>query len=647
VSGIAALLAFFLAARGGLHAQEPTPAPPPQEEPAPAPQEGEPPQEEKPKPAEPEAPAKDPETPAPKPEEGTPPKAAPETAAPAAGAAGPDEPEGGAPAPAAPEALPAEDKDLARVRDPSKAYFFLEDCNALLDLWSQSGVVERLELERSAGGRELFALQFGHPGGRPLAERATIFLVGGLDGVSLAGSQAVIHVVTMLLADPRKLPPEAAFVAIPWANPDGLTRWRSRGTGGGRNDRGIDDDGDGLVDEDGPDDLDRDGMILEMLLEDPTGPWARASDPRFLRPAREGDAPRYVRVREGADDDRDGRYNEDGPGGVVLDHNFPVGWEDGKRPESGPWPLSEPDSAALAQLLLARRTAVVLVFQGNHGLLATPGGRVEGGGLPLAEDETIYRNVSTVFSTHTSRAQAGVVTLARAHGGPWSGSLVDWAYAALGALSMEIGVWGPEVQAGPRGAVDAFYRNGKDDEESGRAVGATPFEEAWARWLDDTRGGSGFVDWQPIALDGMPGAFIGGWERDTIQNPPLDVLPQALKGMDPFVLDLATNLPRLEIDVRAAERNGRLFLVKARVKNLGTLPSGVGPEAPANAVRLRLELTPGVTMSAGAPEVSVGHLPGRGASNEYAWLLIAPEGSVVNLVVESAWSPPVVQEVRL
>lgn len=533
----------------------------------------------------------------------------------------------------------------AAALDPMRAYFFLEDRDALLARWSASALVERLELGTSAGGRELFGVQFGSHGPRPLAERATIFLVGGLDGVSLAGSQAVIAIVTALLEHPDQLPPDAAFVALPWANPDGLARYRSLGTGGGRNDRSIDDDGDGKLDEDGPDDLDKNDEILEMLIEDPTGSWARAGDPRFLRAAREGEAPRFRRLREGADDDGDGQFNEDGPGGVLLDHNFPIGWEDVRGSESGPWPLSEPDTDALAKLMLARRTAVVLVFQGNHGLLASPGGRVGNAEhvLPMGEDEPTYRRLAEVFAAHTARLQPRAVTLAEARGEAWPGSLVDWSYAALGALAMEVGVWGPAVQPSARGPVDAFFR----DSETLPSSGITPVEEAWARWLDETRGGIGFLEWQPIELAGVSNALVGGWERDTRQNPPLDVLPQALGGLSEFTLDLARNLPRLEVEVlRDTKREGRVCLVKARVKNLGTLPSGVGPGAQTSSVRLRLEITPGVTLRAGQLETVIGHLPGRGVSDEFSWLLIAPENAVVRIVAESAWSPPSVREVR-
>ena len=64
---------------------------------------------------------------------------------------------------------------------------------------------------------------------------------------------------------------------------------------------------------------------------------------------------------EGRDDDGDGRYNEDGPGGVDLNRNFPVGWKGPMQdPVSGRWPLSEPAAKALADLAMSRRTAAAV-----------------------------------------------------------------------------------------------------------------------------------------------------------------------------------------------------------------------------------------------------------------------------------------------
>ena len=557
------------------------------------------------------------------------------------------------PAPVVPPITPASVPETVEVetQPAPPRYTFLEGREALLAGWEKSGIVARLDLGTSAGGREVFAVQFGGEGPEPLASRTTIFLVGGLDGISLAGSQAVLSIVDALLAAPDRLPGGVTFVAIPWANPDGLARWRSMGCGGGRNDRAIDDDGDGRTDEDGPDDFDRDGFVLEMLIEDPNGPWARAADGRLLRPAREGEAPRYLRVREGRDDDGDGAFNEDGPGGVVLDHNFPVGWAGAwEGIDSGPWPLSEPDALALAELALARRTAVVLLFQGNHGRLATPGGLAPKEGmlpLPLDEDGHAFAAVLELFTRTTARVQEAPLHLFEARGESWPGAAVDWFYGALGALSLELAVWGPDVPSDGRETVAARFLKDGAGARSGVDAEVSPSDLAWARWLDETRGGMGFVDWQPIDLGGTRSAWVGGWEPHTCFNPPADLLPQVTHGMADFVLEVSKSLPALEIEVREQKREGRVCLIRARVRNSGLLASGVGPDAANRGARLSLALPQGVALLAGELEVDLGHLPGNGTSPEYVWLLTAPDGSVFRLSVESAWAPPTVREVRL
>lgn len=546
----------------------------------------------------------------------------------------------------------------APAAQPAARYRFLEDRDALLSSWRGSGLAERLQLGVSAGGRELFGVQFGGAGPRPLAERTTVLLLGGLDGVSLSGSEAVLAVTDALLASPERLPPEVTFVSIPWANPDGLARWIESGCGDGRNDRPTDDDEDGATDEDPPDDVDADGAVLQMLVEDPAGPWVRASDPRFLRPAREGEAPRYLRVFEGRDDDRDGAYNEDPFGGVVLDLSFPLGWQGewSGRP-SGPWPLSEPEARALAELALARRTALVLLFQGNHGLLAMPGGTASGDGglgLPLSGDLPTYRQVVERFRRATSRKQAGPIGLWQAREAERPGAAIDWFYAALGALSMEIAVWGPQVESEVQETVDAqFVRGAEEGAEPDAAEPARPDEapsaedRAWARWLDDTRGGLGFVEWHPVDLgDGREG-LVGGWQPYTCFNPPPEVLALTLRGMADFTLGLAKALPSLEIVVLDQSREGRVGLLRVRVENRGGLPSGAGPLGAGHEATLSLELPQGVRLIAGEPRIRLGHLPGKGSTDELSWLVVAAPGTQLKIVLESRWSPPVVREVRL
>ncbi|MCZ6596861.1 MAG: M14 family zinc carboxypeptidase [Planctomycetota bacterium] len=568
-------------------------------------------------------------------------------------------PEEAAQDPSETPAQPAPEDDVPP--PPAPHYLGSEEVSQRITGWLGTGLAERIELGTSAGGRPIEALQFGGAGATPLSERPTILLIGGLDGVSLAGSEAVLRVTRELLAAPDQLPPNATFIAVPWANPDGLSSWLDSFVGGGRNAGSVDLDHDGKKDEDGPDDLDGDGRILELLLPDPDGPWTRAEDDRLLRAARPGDAPRFRLAREGRDDDGDGRFNEDGPGGVVPDLNFPVGW---RGPwtgvPSGRWPLSESESRSLADLAIDRRTAVVLLFQGNHGGLAVPGGLdpagpVEGGAgplaLPLPSDLVVFEEVGRLFAQATGRGANGVRTLREARGVERPGAAIDWFYVALGALSFELAAWGPEVENGTRSPKEARFAADAnlDDDPAAEPVTrwASATDRAWARWLDNTRGGVGFVDWQPVDLgDGRRG-FVGGWLPRTRLNPPPEVLPVAVEGLADFTLEVARGLPRLEIELRELKREpSGVVHLKARIRNEGILPSGVGPLGDAGGASLTLRVPPGVQLVVGEEKSEFGHIAGLSASPDCEWILVAPEGAVLQLVARSPWLAPVEREVR-
>ncbi len=552
----------------------------------------------------------------------------------------------GAQEPAAPAVASDVAAEVAR-------YHALGDWEALLSSWLGSGLCEELSLGRSFGERKLFGVQFGGWGQTPLAERTTVFLVGGLDGVSLSGAEAVVRAVGALLSMPDRLPADVTFVAIPWANPDGLERTRAGGAGDGRNDRPLDDDLDGQVDEDGPDDMDGDGLILDLLVEDPAGSWARCTDGRFLRSALPGEAPRYTLAREGRDEDRDGRYNEDGVGGVAPERNFPADWRGPLLDRSGgQWPLSEPCARALADLILARKSAVVLLFQGNHGDLALPlRAPLDSGALDgAAWDRQAFATLRSLFARATDRPLAAEPPSARTGESP-PGNPLDWLYGTLGVLAAEVACWGPDIESSASDARDARFVPGEWSTEA--RLSAPELRElsdddrSWLRWLDDTRGGLGFIDWQPVDLgDGRQG-LVGGWEPWTCTNPPLAVLDQALAGVERFVLDVALALPRLDLELVEARRDGGLCILRARVRNSGALAAGLLAASPASRLSVELELSEGVLLLAGETLHALAPVPGSGAGEELSWLLVAPEGSVFTFRVRSPWSATAVHEVRL
>jgi hypothetical protein len=89
-----------------------------------------------------------------------------------------------------------------------------------------------------------------------------------------------------------------------------------------------DDDKDGLFDEDAPDDLDGDGNITQMRIKDPNGQYkADPKDPRILVSIEPGEKGEYTLLgSEGIDNDGDGRLNEDAEGYLDPNRNFGNNW---------------------------------------------------------------------------------------------------------------------------------------------------------------------------------------------------------------------------------------------------------------------------------------------------------------------------------
>jgi hypothetical protein len=91
--------------------------------------------------------------------------------------------------------------------------------------------------------------------------------------------------------------------------------------------RPRDDDQDGVLDEDGPDDLDGDGSITMIRVKDPNGRYKLHSEfPNLMVEVKPGEKGEYSLLgSEGKDNDGDGLVNEDGPG--YYDPNRDWGWK--------------------------------------------------------------------------------------------------------------------------------------------------------------------------------------------------------------------------------------------------------------------------------------------------------------------------------
>jgi hypothetical protein len=103
------------------------------------------------------------------------------------------------------------------------------------------------------------------------------------------------------------------FYIIPSINPDAQEQFSAKlkfeRSG---NDVDTDDDRDGRLNEDPFEDLNNDGQITWMRIEDPTGAYIISKeDPRVMVKAdpNKGEVGKYILLSEGIDNDKDGVFN--------------------------------------------------------------------------------------------------------------------------------------------------------------------------------------------------------------------------------------------------------------------------------------------------------------------------------------------------
>ena len=162
---------------------------------------------------------------------------------------------------------------------------------------------------------------------------------------------------------------------IPRLNPDGAEGFFGAvQTGRRTNMTPRDDDNDGRVDEDGPEDLNGDGFITVMRVKAADGEYMiDPGEPRLMKRAdpKKGERGAYKLLSEGIDNDGDGFINEDPPGGTDINRNFAHEYPYYK-PDAGPHMVSEAESKALMDWVIAHRNIAAVLTLGESDNLIVP-----------------------------------------------------------------------------------------------------------------------------------------------------------------------------------------------------------------------------------------------------------------------------------
>jgi murein tripeptide amidase MpaA len=499
-------------------------------------------------------------------------------------------------------------------------YYRYAELTELLHKWAaeHADIVTIESIGTSLEGRDIWALTItdratGEPDTKP-----AYFVDANIHAQEVTGCATVLWLVNHVLTnqdDPaiQRLLTQTTLYIVPAINVDGMDLSLSQAVPGIRSSVRPwphTEPQDGLVEKD----IDGDGSILSMRIKDPAGPWTPSDhDPRIMRPRRadEFGGDYYHVVPEGEIQNWDGAKIPFAPSpwGLDANRNFPADW----APEwvqngAGAYPLSEPETKALADFLIARPN----IHGSQHfhtfsGCILRPPTSHPTADMPKL-DQAIYTAIGQMGTEETGYPCIGIHDdFAYDKKKALNGGLIDWVFVQLGMIPFATELWSLAGKAGVE-VQDfiGFFRDRSDE-----------IDAKMLKVIDDEVGGEGFRDWTPFEHPQLGPVEIGGWyEMFTWANPPGPLLEEVTAGNARFVLRAAQTAPLLAIrDVEVEPVAEGVYKVSVTVHNDGFLPTHVTATAKQSGVnkpvKVTLELAEGGELVAGELEEEIGHLDGR------------------------------------
>lgn len=498
-------------------------------------------------------------------------------------------------------------------------------------------------------GRDLWLMTLTNQATGPDHEKPAFWLDANIHATEVTGSTAALHLIAHLLehyegdARVKQLLDERTFYILPRFNPDGAEHALTQPTyiRSTKRPYPFADERDGLY----PADIDGDGTIVQMRVEDPAGEWRVSEhDDRVLV----GRAPdeyggTYYRVyAEGMLRNWDGVNIQVAPPllGLDINRNFPFEWQgEAQQQGAGPYPTSEAEVRAVVQFISEHPNIYAAITDHTYsGVILRPYSTRPDDDMDV-HDLRVYRKIAergteltgwpNVSVFHGFRYEPKEVT---------TGAFDDWTYDHFGIFSYTVELWDIVGEAGikERDFITWFKDHPEDDDLK------------ILRWLDEHNNGAGFQRWRAFEHPQLGTVELGGWERMyTWSNPPAQFLEAECRKNTAFALAVAATGPRLQVKECTVTHVGEdLYRVRLVLINSGFLPTaGSRQSEKRKAVRpieVTLSLPSGATLELGELKQEIGQLAGRSErvfgwgsdpGSDYLkhvdWLVRAPQGGTV------------------
>lgn len=402
---------------------------------------------------------------------------------------------------------------------------------------------------------------------------------------------------------------------------------------------------DGLTVED----MDGDGRILMMRIQDPHGGWkVNAEEPRLLTPRLPGEfgGVYYRVIPEGSLQHFDGITIKPNPDveGLDLNRNFPAHWrQEFEQLGAGPYPTSEPEVRAMVDFIVKHpNIGAAVSFHTHSGVILRPMGTQSDTDM-TPEDLWMYKRLSDIGSKLTGYPAVSSFHDFKYHPKEIITGTQDWVYEHLGALFWTVEIWAPNKEAGITDYDWIHWYRDHPPEDDIKLL----------KWSDEQCGGQAHVDWYPFIHPDLGAVELGGWDRMNFwRNPPPHLREREAARFPAWLNSIGLTLPKLELLSASAEPLGEnRWRIKMAVSNAGYLPSYVTKRAidrkTARPCIFELTLPKGAELLMGKLRVEGPQLEGHAPPNSMQaflpnktltgdramseWIIRAPAGSVVSL----------------
>jgi len=417
---------------------------------------------------------------------------------------------------------------------------------------------------KSYQGRDIIALTItdkksGNPDHKP-----GFYIDGNIHSNEIQGTEMALYTAWYLceMYDENKFIKELlrdkTFYILPTINPDARQYFMDEPNTASSPRSGLvpmDNDRDGLFDEDKYDDLNNDGIISLMRRKSQYGTYnSDPKDPRRMIRVNPGEKGEWeILGQEGIDNDGDGLVNEDGIGGYDPNRDYGFNWEPSYVQQgAGKYPFSFPENQAVRDFGFKHRNITGSQSFHNSGGLILRGPSIQGGGA-----EVYSRSDDAVINAIGRKGETIIpgykfITLWKDMYTVYGGEL-DWWYGAMGSYIFSNELWNEYMMFNDTANSDTY--------EFDRLL---LFEDA-------------FIPWQEVDHPVYGKIEIGGFNKNFGRTHPGFLLESDAHRNAAFCIYNAWASPKLEVtDVKVKTLERGLKEVTATVINRQMIPTHSG-----------------------------------------------------------------------